>query len=334
MAVPLRDKHVSRWTGWVRANPEWTVVLFFGGFWVPAVLLSFFYYPGKTSLSLAIAFGSSAAGAVPGFLLGVPRPGKGADPSSDGSQRYATNLEQISDWLTKIMIGAGLVQIDALATRFEVLCRAVASEYSATESASALVGLWLVFFATVGFLSAYNLTRVYLSPVFDDLERERLERELSRATNVAGALATDKARQDNREAEWQPGAAPPGNGSGTVDILVSDPHKGRFGGRPDADGYRLTARFRELLEHRGSLCEVHLRVVSERADRPLQGHVTFHLHPTFQGAVARVPVRDGAAELKLDVWGGFTVGAVTEDGTRLELDLSQQPDAPRFVREL
>src|SRR5438552_685547 len=58
-----------------------------------------------------------AVGVVTGFLFGIPRVLQGTDSGAEATahtpyqQRVNTNLEQISDWLTKIIVGLGLVQL-------------------------------------------------------------------------------------------------------------------------------------------------------------------------------------------------------------------------------
>src|SRR5215207_3296326 len=61
----------------------------------------------------SIAFGAAfGVGALVGFLFGIPRrfQREGSDPALGGLV-VNTNLEQISDWLTKIIVGVGLVEI-------------------------------------------------------------------------------------------------------------------------------------------------------------------------------------------------------------------------------
>jgi hypothetical protein len=62
---------------------------------------------------LLVAGAAALAGGVIGFLFGIPRTVPGASaPGATGTQYQGnTNLEQISDWLTKILVGIGLVQI-------------------------------------------------------------------------------------------------------------------------------------------------------------------------------------------------------------------------------
>src|SRR5262245_41130372 len=81
------------------------------------------------ALSVAVIAASSALGSLLGFLFGIPRslqrlgpPPPGIKPGEEGSSEATrplasvrafasnTSLEEISDWLTKIIIGVGLVQ--------------------------------------------------------------------------------------------------------------------------------------------------------------------------------------------------------------------------------
>ncbi|HEX6747020.1 MAG TPA: SIR2 family protein [Longimicrobium sp.] len=109
-----------------------------------------------------------------------------------------------------------------------------------------------------------------------------------------------------------------------------DPHKHRFGGKPAAGGKVLRAHVKPVGD--GEWFEVRLEVSAEPTAPPLEGSVTFHLHPTFVHDRIEQPVKDGAARVKLVAWGAFTVGAETSDGTRLELDLAELPSAPMAFR--
>lgn len=109
----------------------------------------------------------------------------------------------------------------------------------------------------------------------------------------------------------------------------NDPHRGRFGGRSERDGYTLTASVDPLGD---DWFDLGLRVAG--TGRREIGEVEFHLHPTFDPPIRRVSARTGAATLQLDAWGAFTVGAVVLDTlTQLELDLSTVRGAPKAFRE-
>ncbi len=105
----------------------------------------------------------------------------------------------------------------------------------------------------------------------------------------------------------------------------ADPQKGRWGGEPSRNGRVITASVRQLSP---DFFELTLDVHAT-GQRPLEGNVEFHLHPTFEKPVRNVPVVDGRATLKLVCWGAFTAGAVADNGeTTLEIDLAADNTFP------
>lgn len=84
----------------------------------------------------------------------------------DSGYRSNSNLEQISDWLTKILVGVGLVQIGQIGTAGGRLVRFLAPGLGGQPSSEAFAAALLVFFTTTGFLIGYLITRIFLGPVF------------------------------------------------------------------------------------------------------------------------------------------------------------------------
>lgn len=110
------------------------------------------------------------AGGLLGFLFGVPKAPEG---DTEGSQvtrharyRVNTNLEQISDWLTKILVGVGLIQLRQIAAAAIGLISVVAKGMGGSASARIVAGGILVYFLGNGFLSAYYVTRTTLTTAF------------------------------------------------------------------------------------------------------------------------------------------------------------------------
>lgn len=108
------------------------------------------------------------AGGLIGFLFGIPRVLQtAAEPShdADGARRSGyqgnTNLEQISDWLTKILVGVGLTQLPAIADACGRLIAAVADGMGDPAMAS-LAGAVLIYFFGAGFLQTYFISRTTL----------------------------------------------------------------------------------------------------------------------------------------------------------------------------
>jgi hypothetical protein len=103
----------------------------------------------------------------------------------------------------------------------------------------------------------------------------------------------------------------------------ADPNKGQFRGLPTRDGKQLSAKI-EPIGYSDQFFNITLEVRSVDKSKPLTGNVKFFLHPTFSNPTPIVPVdKNGVARLTTVAYGAFTVGAETEDGTRLELDLTQ-----------
>ena len=112
-----------------------------------------------------------------------------------------------------------------------------------------------------------------------------------------------------------------------------DPHKGRFGGEAERDGFKLSASFRNVAKN---FVEIILTVEAPPDAKFQQADcVEFYLHDTFDPDVVPAVFEGGVAELSLIAYGGFTVGAwIGCSGVELELDLSKVRGAPRIIREL
>ena len=295
-------------------------------------------------------------GALLGFLFGIPRSLSAAAPNGaqaegghNGGFSHNTNLEQISDWLTKIVVGVGLVQANEIIARFSALSARVAAEWGLHQG-QATAGFVLLSALLFGFLVSYIWTRTafvyYLEYNETVVTGERRRRE---AAEQRAEQAEHQARDAERQAQQveqqkdtlsravnflaggdrdDPAALhtlidTPAKSGLAQALWDSDPNKGAFGGAPIAGNKELSVEADPLDE----ACTTYaLRLVVRSLDpaRPLQGSVVFHLHPTFKPTYTRkVAAVDGVAEWRVVAGGAFTVGAETEDGTRLELDLAE-----------
>ena len=83
--------------------------------------------------------------------------------------RPNTNLEQISDWLTKLLVGAGLVQLGAIKTGLVDFQLSIERAF-ATDRAPAAVGAFavgvLLFYLITGFIFGYVWARTVLPLAF------------------------------------------------------------------------------------------------------------------------------------------------------------------------
>lgn len=122
------------------------------------------------SLGVLLAGGCLLIGALVGFLFGIPRSllheGDAANGEKNqvaGRYRPNTNLEQISDWLTKILVGVGLTQMAQIPNYLRDGAAYLASALG-NKPSSAPLGLWVIlYFSACGFLVGYLWTRLFLT---------------------------------------------------------------------------------------------------------------------------------------------------------------------------
>jgi len=126
--------------------------------------------------NLLVGIAAAAAGAVFGFIFGIPRTLNPADraavaaaASQDGAATHAvmtanTNLERISDWLTTLLIGAALVQVKDIAAWVATLGKDLLKTGAIANDA--LVPVIVILFFSLSFLGVYLITRLYLTSAF------------------------------------------------------------------------------------------------------------------------------------------------------------------------
>lgn len=122
-------------------------------------------------IGFLVAIAALLAGAIFGFLFAIPKnPAASAEDRPIARFISNSNLEEISDWLTKILVGLGLVQFGRLMDGGGVLVDSISSALGDDASSPTFAVAVLVTYGVSGFLAAYILTRVYLGPVFAQSE--------------------------------------------------------------------------------------------------------------------------------------------------------------------
>jgi hypothetical protein len=154
---------------------------------------------------LSLAFGG--IGGIVGFLFGIPRrvaqpptaSSKSGDTGNEGSTSspansadVSTNLEQVSDWLTKIILGAGLTQLTKVPSLMKSLGDYLAPGFDGKPFFPILIVIGTLVF---GFFAGYLMTQLFLIKALIEAERAQT------AVDVALTAAT------NFERSGQPGAA-------------------------------------------------------------------------------------------------------------------------------
>ena len=194
----------------------------------------------KPNTALLWAQACIAVGALVGFLFGIPRVLQGDNPApptpppggAEGgaadaaakpntargrtaapwtySQRVNTNLEQISDWLTKIIVGIGLIELRNIPGRVRYYASIISQGFTpqSPEFAAAL----LVYFSTAGFLGGYLLTRLWLAGAFG-----RADAQSSSQQTLSEA---ERREVDMREVTLEARATPPGTNAALKKITA------------------------------------------------------------------------------------------------------------------
>lgn len=274
-----------------------------------------------------ICVAAYCSGLLVGFVFGIPR--TVSDAATQRRVTSNTNLEQVSDWLTKIIIGVSLVQAMPILERVSQLGRMMASVLGPDHNDFAIVGSSaLILFFLLGFLTMYLWSRTeFYGEVF------YLERNLDRENQAAEVASIHEAvkgvdfvqranriplREANLSAMLPRSVARGSN--------VNDPWKDVFGRSTRANGREVIASINRATERVG---RVELVVKAIDGEKPLEGEVWFFLHDTFDEPVVKRSADSGIASISFTAWRAFTIGIMADEGeTMLELNLANQPGAP------
>lgn len=161
------------------------------------------------SVGVMVAGATLLIGLLVGFLFGIPRSLARGDVPVDGERagstgegtpqrgyRPNTNLEQISDWLTTILVGIGLTQLGAIADSLRQLTAFLAPGLGGSSSSSVFALALLLYFGVCGFLLGYLWARLILPGAFRqaDLSAVRHQAE-QEALSTAAALLRQQDQQ-------------------------------------------------------------------------------------------------------------------------------------------
>jgi hypothetical protein len=134
-------------------------------------------------VALMISGASLLSGGLLGFLFGIPRTLQQQDKPVERTDEQIqkgrmkgttyganTNLEQISDWLTKILVGVGLTQISSLPEALQGFADYTSMGLGNFPSSKAFSLALLIYFLICGFLISYLWTRLYLPGAFREAD--------------------------------------------------------------------------------------------------------------------------------------------------------------------
>lgn len=123
-------------------------------------------YSAAVGTGLLTAGAAAAGGILVGFILGMPRSrasklsedrSNGTDSSTSNSDR-STQLDDIADWLSKLIVGAGLVELGKLYNTLGTLAHHFVSGFTLGDAVVA-VG---IYFSVVGFIAGYLNVQLFV----------------------------------------------------------------------------------------------------------------------------------------------------------------------------
>ena len=161
------------------------ILLFFVGLSLIAIVVVLFYGIETKSLANCIIWAMACliSGAAIGFLFGIPKILQGSKTAASEKQQQDyqlhvnTNLTEISDWLTKIIVGLGLVKLTKLPPYITSLAVALADGIRDKDRGVAMAFAYgtISCFTISGFLFGYLFTRLYLSKALSIADQESQE---------------------------------------------------------------------------------------------------------------------------------------------------------------
>lgn len=172
-----------------------------------AVLLSYAAWgqeaPRSSGGVVTMLLACAAIGGLLGFIFAIPKrvevaiikpteePAAGNEPQmksgvADSSYRPNTSLEEISDWLTKIIVGLGLVEARAIGSFVETQGAAMAPIIFGTGASPILGSAALVAASTIAFLASFLYFRLYLAEEFTRSDQDTARLAQSGFDNARG----------------------------------------------------------------------------------------------------------------------------------------------------
>lgn len=153
-----------------------------------------------------IALSSHLVGWLLGFLFGIPRVVQEEEKEVGVNSKYIygnygrakyrvnTNIENVSDWLTKILVGVGLTQFNNIKGYLVYIAHYFSVGMSSVENIEQMITATIVYYLINGFFSGYFLTRLFFSGAFfqaeesmsiEHLEMEDVERSKIHIENLS-----------------------------------------------------------------------------------------------------------------------------------------------------
>jgi hypothetical protein len=119
-----------------------------------------------------IAGAAGMSGAFLGFIFGIPKyvSTPNPDPRKTGAIAFSDNLVQVSDWLTKIIVGVGLTQLTKIPGYLYEVGKHISAQSGGVVNSNAAIAI-IVYFVICGFAAGYLWTTIYYPPIMNAVHK-------------------------------------------------------------------------------------------------------------------------------------------------------------------
>jgi hypothetical protein len=312
------------------------------------------------------------SGAILGFLFAIPRSGTGKDqhdanaPARNSWYDDNTNLEEVSDWLTKIIVGLTLVQFNTLVKYLDQSATSVTRAFSLNATLNnqlyALSYGLIIFFVACGFALGYLWTRINFALILTvsrrrlnnisnlqatkfklqqevaftqqkvDAEKQTLQEVKKEVTTQGSALVIDYSPEGSENIKQSLEEFATQESAKRPIVVPQDLQKGRWGGKKEKNGKSIQATVTQNEKLKGYF-DIVIQIRSIDSAQPITQPVALFVHDTynFKDNMLILWPDPSTGTIKHTILGyeAFTLGALFIDGTDLELDLNEEPGYPQ-----
>ncbi len=129
--------------GWALSITIWTII--------GSILLLLANQNAKLGVLFLVAYAAFSSSGVFGFILGL---------KSVNSTDESTHLQQIADWLTKLLLGASLVELDTISIKAYNLSEKLGTHLN-SDLATYIVLFSLIAFSALGVITGYLWSQLH-----------------------------------------------------------------------------------------------------------------------------------------------------------------------------
>jgi hypothetical protein len=116
---------------------------------------------------LFVAGASTLFGSSIGFLFGVPHQARRkGSPDIGAPVSPNTNLEHVSDWLTKVLIGASVTQLDTIVAFYRDLATAVGPAFADSDLGAVIGGALVLHYFVMGLFQGFLIASLWMPGAF------------------------------------------------------------------------------------------------------------------------------------------------------------------------